>query len=80
MPPKPESSTEKIDAMYDALFIGDGKVGGTPGLIEAMNKAREDIAALKAGRSQTSDRAWAVGLGAIAGVVGSWAKSLFHQQ
>lgn len=82
MPPrqKPSSNDEKIDAMYDAMFIGDGKVGGAPGLVEAMNQARAEIADLKGQQNKTADRAWALGLGAVAGVVGSYLKGLFGQQ
>lgn len=69
---KPSSDAEKLDKIYDAMFVGDGKVGGAPGLIEATNALRTDVAELKGAQNKTADRAWSLGLGALAGIVASW--------
>lgn len=83
MTPDPKRTTKELDdaalirEMHRAIFVGDGKVGGAPGLVEAMNDVRKDITALKSAGDKTKDRAWAAALGASAGLIVAWAKSLF---
>ena len=81
----PQEGTDPSDhqllrEVHSAIFKGDGKVGGAPGLIDAVNSLRADVAGLQAQQNKTADRAWAVALSAAAGVLGAWAKSLFPHQ
>lgn len=74
------SDHQLIRDVHRAIFIGDGKVGGAPGLLDAINSLRADVAGLQSQQNKTADRGWAIALGAAAGVLGAWAKSLFSQQ
>ncbi|MBP7648431.1 MAG: hypothetical protein KA744_01160 [Phenylobacterium sp.] len=74
------SDHQLLREVHRAIFIGDGRVGGAPGLLDAVNSLRADVAGLEAQQSKVGDRAWAIALGAAAGVLGAWAKSLFPHQ
>lgn len=64
----PQSDAGKLDLIFQALFVGDGKVGGSPGMMSALDEVRRDLADVKGELASQQARRinWWSGLGLAA--------------
>lgn len=70
VPATDPAPAEMLREIHRAIYVGDGKVGGSPGILQAVDQLRADVAALKAERDRRLTWWHGLALAAAGGGIG----------
>lgn len=67
--PAATSLERTVQKIHDAIFVGDGRVGGSPGLLPAVEQLLRDVAQMKGEKDKKLSIQQGFGLAVAGGVL-----------